>query len=301
MESKFNNAVTVIGKPTNKEIKDFGSGLGEVYVRAGQDSVKFQKWNDDYNPTAGEDLVNGLEVGKKYQIQGNMSEREFDGSIFREVKPWNNIKEVGEDVDEKAVIGLSGDVYKLNMSYPQEVLGFEYEGEAVPKFDFKLLLFNNYNKDTKENDLTRQQVLINTIEYYGDKCKKDGIDANFDQLTKWLETLEDGGVAEVYDIYEKLKKTSCKLYKMSEITLTALGDIGQEMADNVVVGDNITLGAFIENRMNFVPIKRDFFGNPLEGQKEQDNSQKEAINRIRVDNYSVNEKTLSKKSKKTGW
>lgn len=298
-ESKFRNVATITGKVKRREFKNnIGNGLLEVFVDADGNSIKMQKWNTKNNANAAEEFSSQFEDGGKYRFQGNLSERENEGNVYREVKCWNSVNEVGEDDEERAVLALAGDVLDINMAYPNtaDVKGFDYKEDVTPKVDIKILYFNTYNSDGE--DYTREQVLINEIQRYGDYCKENNIDANFDDLKSWMNILEDiGGMSNVLDVYDKFSKTSANIFNITELTVVALGDIAEQIAGEVEKGDNLELGVFIENKFGS-SVEYDFFGNPVDSDDNQKGG--ENYSRLKIGKYKVLEKCLVEESKAAG-
>lgn len=255
-ESVFRNVATLVGQVVDKEYRDdIGSGLGKMNIDAGGNRVYVNIWNTKDNNVA-EPFLNKYQEGDYIQVQGELEEQFYNNEYRRNIRAWVSnrdgvmrVQKASEDNKGKAVASLAGDVMDIDLRFRDDVVGMDLT-EPIPVTDVRIAFFNTYNSDDRNTPLTRAEVLINEIKRYGDYAKLNEIPANFDNLTKWISTLEeDDSVKTVLDILSKFLNTSARMYNIKTYNCVAYKDVAEKLAEELLVGDNVTVGLFINNRL----------------------------------------------------
>jgi hypothetical protein len=259
MDSRFGNSAKVVG--TVEDIgynTDIGTPLGKVRLNADGNNITVQMWEkkDNGKPLSiVKDALKSLVDGDKYRISGELDESKFNGDWQRRIanrmisKRKNKvygIDKVSETSEEMATARLSGDVVTKEINLVKEVRGQEVE-EKTPKAEITLGIFDQFDVEKGENndDMTRQEVLLNEVEYYIDT--NDDVDAEIIRLKEKIEDTTD--IKKLYMLAEKLDEAKDGLYNLELFHLVAYGDIAEQFDDKIKQYDNITVGCDINTEV----------------------------------------------------
>lgn len=254
--SEFNNSAFLKGEVRGVDLSDLGSRVNarcrvNVYTDKGFVNVQLNSSrNADTNYAV--KLKDKLNEGDMIQVRGSLEEFFYNDEYRRNISPYvSNKNGWGQNIqifdkthefDKKvATARLSGDVIEVEPYY-------EDDGEF--RLELTLLHWNTYNRDDRDTPLTRREVLINTMQNFGDYAKENDREVNFDALKSLMEDLEvlaDEQVQEIVRIYKSFKEQFNPLmFNIDEYHLTARGEIGEEMQD-IQILDNITVGVYFIN------------------------------------------------------
>ena len=186
-------------------------------------------------------------------FEGTLEEFYYNDNYRRNVLPFvSNKNGWGDNI--KIYAGDSDKETKANARVSGDVIAKEdfVDEEGVEGTEYTILHYNLYNRDTGDNDLTRKEVLENTINNYGEYAKSNDMDINFNKLSDLkddIELLEDNDLTSIVNIYKEFKELfNPLLFNISEYTITAKGEQAEEM-ESVEVNDNITVGVYLVNNV----------------------------------------------------
>lgn len=242
---RFRNQPVLIGTVTGKNFKgEVGrNGLHELKVRANGNNIKVAPlWENENKDT--NKFLNGLEEGQTVKIGGSLNQRFWDGNAFIEVQPYGTGSINPTTEAESSVAAVEGDVFKFDAN---EV---KYTEDGLPYGSLKMIVFDQYNRETRKSDLTPAQVLANEIkrqiEWTKENTDKDT--KNYDDLITTLEA--DDSVATVHHIYNELIENvpNLRFYQIALFDLTFEGKVGERLINEVNEKDNISVGVRIVNR-----------------------------------------------------
>jgi len=254
--SEFNNSAFLKGEVRGVDLSDLGSRVDarcrvNVYTDKGFVNVQLNSPKSaDTNYAV--KLKDKLNEGDKIQVRGSLEEFFYNDEYRRNISPYvstangwgKNIQIFDKDheFDNKvATARISGDVIEVEPFY-------EDDGEF--RLELTILHFNTYNRDDRDTPLTRREVLINTMQNFGDYAKRTDREVDFDALKSLMEDLEvlaDEQVQEIVNIYKSFKKQfSPLMFNINEYHLTARGEIAEEMQD-IQILDNISCGVYVLN------------------------------------------------------
>lgn len=249
-ESRFRSNATIVGKVTNTSYEKKVSnrtgkeyGRGNISVDAGGDRARIDLFD---NNGSLENFLDGLKNGEVIEGQGTLEISEWDGNKYVNIQPFsaNGVNRT-TDTNEKIVVALEGDIYKLNIE-PNE------QGEMVGSL--QLLVFDTYGgRDDAGNTkyLTRAEVLQkeirNRITYLENNTDKDT--SRYKELGKKLDIEND--VATVHEVYtELLEQAQMRFWNINHYTLVFDGKLGERLLNEGVEKlDNVLLGARVVNRV----------------------------------------------------
>ena len=261
MDSKFMNNAYVLGEIRDKDLQSLGSGENErenarikVNIASQNGFVNMQMNNPkkaDKNYC--EKLYSKIEQGDIIEISGSLEEFEYNDTLRRNVSPYISAKRgYGDNV--KVYDNNSDKDFKANARLAGDIINKEefVTDEKETGYTFTLLYFSLYNVETGKNDLSRREVLLNSIKNFGDYAKKTGRDIDFNKLSDLkddIELLEDNDLTSIVNIYKEFKELfNPLLFNISEYTITAKGEQAEEM-ESVEVNDNITVGVYLVNNV----------------------------------------------------
>lgn len=286
-KSKFNASATVVGKVQKKEIKeDIGNGLGKIILKSNENRVFYNVWNRKNNTNIVDNFMKDVVEDEQYFLMGELTENEYEGNINRNIRAFiNKDGEVvnfsdSENSDEKAVASISGDVRNKQLKYTDNIPGVQKKDEHIPLLKFKVLIFNTYNSDNKDEPLSRNEVLMEELKRNKEYAEEnpDKVNYDIDELKDLFDSLNaDDSYTTILDVYDLMKEMPIKIYNVDELNLTAIGDLADKMAEEVEEGMNITCACYIKNQ--FKSRDYDEFGTPIEDDSQ---SSSETINRIEV-------------------
>jgi hypothetical protein len=245
-----------------------------------------------------------VEEEQQYFVMGKLTENEYDGNINRNIEAFvNKSGEVvnfneSEDSKQKAVSSISGDIKKRNLRFKEDIPGVEKKGEPIPLLELKILIFNTYNRDNKDEPLSRDEVLKNELLRNKEYAEENEVEYDVKKLKKlYISLKEDDSYTNVLNVYDKMKEMPIRIYNVDELNLTSYGELADKISEEVKEGMNITCACYIKNQ--FKTMDYDEFGTPNENS--DDNT--ETINRIEIAKfdggytddkniYGINEKML---------
>ncbi|MFW6016219.1 MAG: hypothetical protein ACOCRK_07245 [bacterium] len=241
----FGNFATVVGRVNSKQMKDFGSGLGKLSLNVNDGKAFVDLWNPkDTNVV--ESFFHEINEGEKIQLRGEIQESYYNENYNRRLRPF--IPKTGveysvksDDVEEKFNAALSGDVVKMEMKYDED---------GAPSMELIFVILNLYNPNTKENDLTRQEVLIRELENYKDYVSnRDDMPGREEIVEKLInKTKSDDSRENIYKVLMKFyDRFNPRMWNINILHLTAFDDIAQEIADKVDEYDNCQFGVSVYN------------------------------------------------------
>ena len=257
--SKFMNGAFVRGEVREVELQDLGGRKDNrcrvnVYTEQGFVNVQLnnpRKANEEGRNYA-EKLFNKLNKGDIVEINGSLEEFYYNEQYRRNVSPFlstkdgwrDNIKVLADNQDKlTANARVAGDVIEKEISY---------DDEGNMQIDFTVLYYNNWNRETGNNDLSRKEVVANSIENFGNYSQTNEKDINFDKLSNLkdsLAQLNKDDYQGITNIYRDFKETFNPLmFNLNEYHITATGDIAEEM-EEVEEFDNITTGIYLVNNV----------------------------------------------------
>lgn len=254
MDSKFMNNAYVLGEVRDIELTELGSRKNarcrvNVYTNNGFINVQLNaSRNADENYA--EKLYDRVSKGDIIQVSGSLEEFYYNDTYRRNILPYvSNAKGWGNSI--KIFAGEEDKEFKANARVSGDVIEKEdFVDDDTEGTRFTILHYNLYNRETGNNDLTRKEVLMNSIKNYGDYAKDNDVDINFSKLTDLrdnLEGLEDTDIVEMVNIYKEFKEVFNPLmFNVGEYHITAKDRVAEEMQE-VELYDNITVGVYIKN------------------------------------------------------
>lgn len=254
---KFENRASLIGRVNNVDYdKDIGVGLGKVGINADGNYITVNFWEkrdrDGESLNIVRDFVHTkIETNEKYEVQGELNEREYDGRYIRQLTNSMISKDgivygfnkVADEEEEKAIVKLSGDILSEKMDMVDTVRGEEVD-KLVPKLGLEIAIYNRFNPDS-EKEFSKREVVINELKngiYYLENNGKD-VDSRYKD---WLEQLKDSyDQQDVHSITEQMAQTSLRLFKINVLHLVAYGDLAEQLGNEIDIGYNVTFGCDI--------------------------------------------------------
>lgn len=259
MSSKFENKAKVVGGINSVNFDgEAGSGLAKIGITGNKSSLYLNMWektDDDDNPLGVvKRFCKGLEKGNKYEVQGELNERMWDGEFRRDLlnkmisdDKVYGVKEVDENAKELAIVKLSGDVIERDMEFTKEVKGRTVD-ENVAKYMVTLAVYSQFNPRTGNEDLTRHEVLTNEIKSHRDYLKRNNQNPS-KQYDNWINKLENGADMEtLFDILDSFRDERDSMFNIDIIHLVSYGEKAETLKEKTDIGDNITVGCDINTQ-----------------------------------------------------
>jgi len=254
-DSKFENSAKVIGTVSKREFKgNVGkNGIGHLGVKTKGSTVYTSMWGKETGVV--KKKISSLNDGDAVKVRGELVERFYDGEYKRNLlnKMVSDDKVYNIDVvdgeKELAILKLSGDVIDRSMVYTKEGIRGKEVLEEVPKIEMEIAVYNNYNRETEKNDLSREQVLINEIKSSERYLKKNSKDIP-KEYAVWKNKLDSGVEFKEFVNILKLFKEARQgnLYNISTVHVVAYEDMAERLKE-AEIGTNITIGADINTKL----------------------------------------------------
>ncbi|MGM0410092.1 MAG: hypothetical protein ACQEQF_04940 [Bacillota bacterium] len=252
-EQVFKNYITVAGTVQDYGFADYvdGKRLGELTLRVNDGNAYINIWNSknaDKNHVA--QFFQEIEKGRKIQIQGRLEEQYYDNEYRRRVKKFANKKieytTLPEDHEEKYVGVIAGNVLDVDFDFVDSI---RFEEDNMPKIEFTVGVFNLYNRETQENDLTVPEVIKNEINNYLDyNQENDGNGGDISTLKKLLNKLDGSDLETCYKVLNKFYNLfNPNTFNIDMIHVVGYGDLANELSEKLSLYDNIDFAALINN------------------------------------------------------
>jgi len=255
--SRFMNSAYVAGEVRDIELGDLGDRKNQrcrVNVHCDGNFVNIQLDNSrNAELNYAEKLFNSLRKGDKIEVRGSLDEFFWNEEYRRSIRPYvsnekgygSNIKvfDGEKELEEKATARLAGDIIDREVSY---------SNDGNLQLDFTMLVWNTYDREDSDNELTRKEVLVNAVQNFGDYAQDNDKKVDFSalkELKEHLEGLDENNVKGILNIYENFKdKFSPILFTIDEFHITAKDNIAEEM-EEIDKFDNITVGIWVKNEI----------------------------------------------------
>ena len=256
-EQVFYNFVTVRGT-----IQDYGFPEWRDDKKMGQLTLKVNDNNayiDIHNSRKATTnqvvkFFKEIEKGQKIQIRGRLDENEYDGKLNRRVKVFAGKNPIeynllSQDDEEKYVAKIAGNVFQIpELRYEPSLERFS--GNNIPVLEFPVAIFNLYNRETQENDLTVEEVILNemknNLEYGVDNDIYDKDEQ--EKIKKIIKKTEDNDIETQYKCLNKFMQLfNPNFFNITILNLTAYKDVAEDLSEGIEMLDNIDMGVRVNN------------------------------------------------------
>jgi len=249
-QAKYKNFAQVIGRVVSFELKDVGENkqnLGKLTLSADGNLVNVNFWKPnwaDNNPIPR--IFTRIKEGQTIRVNGSLEENEYEDNIYHQISAYVGADGISsrnfqiyredEEVEEKATILLDVDIIGMEASY---------DDNGSPTLECEVATFNKYNKETKEEDLSIADVVLDIIKYYVENQDDEVKEAR--KIAKDLSANKNKP-----DAIEAFKKFDREFdynsFKVNKLHVTAHDEVAENMLNNTEAGDNVRLGCDYYNQ-----------------------------------------------------
>lgn len=259
MEEKFGNYCTIIGDVAKegkkkKEINGEEAKLGNLKLNLNNGQNGFTNiWNlknVDRNKVL--EFYDQIEEGERIQIQGSLEEdyyqNEYRRRLNAQVYRRTGVNFNKTNKEPKFVAMLRGNIIDRELRY-EDIERFD--GDNIAKMEIKLAIYNFYNRETKKEDLTKNEVLINEL-----NKEKNDLEDNNNEDAKAYKTIkklikkaeENDGIENHTKVLNKFYELfNPRMYNIDILNLVAYKDMAEELRNQTDKYDNAKLAVQVNN------------------------------------------------------
>lgn len=253
-ESRYANFGQVTGRIDSLSLKDVGDraeALGKMVVRSGENRIHVDFWNPrnaDVNYIS--QFFSQLQEGEYITVGGEVVEESWNDNLIRKIRAYVSKSKgittctvYGDTLDkkQKAVLRAEGDIMEIEASYNEN-------GE--PSVDIELGVFNLYNPETKKEDLSPAKAVYHEIKGYLDYLERNNDSVAYEnELKNMMKNLQENPTKQnAIKMANRYRQYRDQMYNLSVLTVTAHGEVAEEIIEEVSKGDNISVGCYIYNK-----------------------------------------------------